>query len=72
MGIVRGAPERGEINPVLDSEMVTRVLMALVIGFNVQKTVDPSLDVDEYAKTSEDVLLGNLWLTRENGGDVSR
>lgn len=71
-GIVRGAQERGEISPLLDSEMVTRVLMALVIGFNVQKTVDPSLDVDEYAKTSEDVLLGNLWLTRENGGDVSR
>lgn len=71
-GIVRGAQERGEISPVLDSEMVTRVLMALVIGFNVQKIVDPSLDVDEYAKASKDVLFGNLWLTREKGGDVSR
>ncbi len=71
-GIVRGAQERGEINPVLDSETVVRVLMALIIGFNVQKIVDPSLDVDEYAKVSRDVLLGNLWLTRENGGDVSR
>ena len=65
-GIIRGAQERGEISPVLDSEMVTRVLMALVIGFNVQKLVDPSLDVDEYAKASIDVLSGNLWLTREN------
>ncbi len=71
-GIVRGAQERGEISPVLDSEMVTRVLMALVIGFNVQKTVDPSLDVDEYAKASIDVLLSNLWLTRKKGGDSSR
>ncbi len=71
-GIVRGAQERGEITPVLDSEMVTRVLMALVIGFNVQKTIDPSMDVAGYAKASIDVLMGNLWLTREDGGDVGR
>ncbi len=71
-GIVRGAQERGEISPVLDSEMVTRVLMALIIGFNVQKIVDPSLDVDEYAKASRDVLFGNLWLTRKKGGDGNR
>lgn len=58
--IVRVGQSRDEINPELDPEATARVLLALFLGLQVQKAMDPKLELEPCALAIESLLQGSF------------
>ena len=70
--IIRVAQAKGEINPDLDPEAVTRVMVALYQGFITQKLVEPDLDPFSDRKVMQALFGGSFWLGRQAGAPERR
>ena len=67
--IIRVAQDRGDINPKLDSHSVARILLSLFHGMVIQKSLDPSIDLNGYVEALKAMMTGRFWLGRiEQGG----
>ena len=67
--IIRVAQDRGDINPKLDSHSVARILLSLFHGMVIQKSLDPSIDLNGYVEALKAMMTGRFWLGRiEEGG----
>lgn len=69
--------ETGQVKPELDPTYIYHAVLALIIGFQVQKAWEPDLDARELAKVARAALLGDFWIgvpqtqTESEGNDVS-
>jgi AcrR family transcriptional regulator len=63
--IVRRGQTRGEINPELDPEMAARVIVALCLGFTVQKAMDPETDLGGCEQVISSLLTGSFTDSRQ-------
>jgi len=59
--IVRGAQERGEINPSLDPDAVVRVMISFFHGLLLQKALDRGVDVWKYVTVVRVMMGGSFW-----------
>lgn len=59
--LIRGAQEKGDIDPSLEPASVAQVMVALYHGFITQKLVDPSIDVPNYAAVIRSLFGGSFW-----------
>ncbi len=50
----------GEVDPAVNPDHAARILLALVQGFLLQHTWEPTLDADDYGRAASDVLRGHL------------
>ncbi len=67
--IIREAQDRGDINPDVDSHSVARIMLSLFHGMVIQKSLDPSIDLDRYVEALKAMMTGRFWLGRiEQGG----
>jgi AcrR family transcriptional regulator len=55
--IFRRAQERGQVDTSLDPASVSRMLMSLYYGLELQKALDPEVDVSEYAAAVKSMVL---------------
>jgi AcrR family transcriptional regulator len=60
--IVRQGQARGEVDADLDPDAVGRVLVALLLGLQVQKAIDPGIAVSDYGEIVEGFLTGTFGL----------
>ena len=59
--VIIQAQRKGEINPDLNPLAVARLLLALADGLALQKTVDPSVQLSEYAEVEKALFSGRFW-----------
>lgn len=59
--LIQSAQARGEINPSLEADAVSRVMMAVYHGFITQRLVDPNLDANSYGKVLQALFTGGFW-----------
>ena len=65
--IVRGAQERGEINPDLDPHSAARVLMSAHDGLVLQRGIDGEVDVWQYTQAFKALYGGEFWQGGKRG-----
>jgi len=58
--IVRDGQSRGEINSRLDPEATARVLLAIFLGLQVQKAMDPKVELEPCTRAIESLLRGSF------------
>ncbi len=67
--IIRVAQDRGDINPKVNPHSVARVMLSLFHGMVIQKSLDPSIDLNGYVEALKAMMTGRFWLGRvEEGG----
>jgi AcrR family transcriptional regulator len=59
--LIGAAQARGEINPALDPQAVSQVMVALYHGFVTQRLVDPTIDPEGYATVVSALFSGAFW-----------
>jgi AcrR family transcriptional regulator len=59
--IIRRAQARGEINPALDANAIAGLFEAIFEGFYLHKTIDPDVDVWQYAEVWKALYHGEFW-----------
>jgi hypothetical protein len=59
--LVRQAQSRGEINPALDVDAVTRVMLGVYQGLVLQNLLEPEMDVEGYVETTRALFQGTFW-----------
>ena len=59
--IVRQAQSSGQINPSLDPEAVSSVLLSIYDGLLVQKMVESEISVDQYLQAWKALIHGGFW-----------
>lgn len=65
--IVREGQARGEIPARLDPDSVARVCVALCLGLEVQKALDPDGDLAGCGKVISALLAGTFTIQRSDG-----
>lgn len=59
--IIRRAQKQGEINPALDPDAVTRVMISAYLGLVLQKLLDPRVDIWRYVAVMKAMMGGTFW-----------
>ena len=54
--LVRRAQAAGQLDPTLAPEAISQVLLSLYYGLELQKALDPALDVDQYGAAARALL----------------
>lgn len=57
---VKGWQKAGFINPDLDTQAVTRVLISMVQGLSLQRVMDPEMDLDAYFDVIKSLVFGEF------------
>lgn len=69
MRMIRRGQESGELNAEMDASLAAYLLLALVIGVQVEKVFIPSLDVDQFVHAADIMIQGNF--NRQKTSDLT-
>lgn len=61
IGFIQVAQARGDIDPGLDAEAISRVMISMYQGLITQRLVEPDLDVSSYADVLRSLFGGTFW-----------
>ena len=59
--LIASGQTAGHVDPDLEPESVSQVMVALFHGFITQKLIDPEMDVHDYARVMRSMFGGRFW-----------
>lgn len=61
VAVIKSMQERGLVNPSLDAKHVGHMILAMLMGMQIQKTWEPEIDGAKAAAVAKAMLTGQFW-----------